>query len=347
VIWNTGTTEVSHMNGESENGDGGKSELKGYKLAETKLALHEVQDGIELCTEEINNPASKFLPEAYLLRGTLRFLWGFGVQTLEDFNAVIANGRASDELKSAAWIKKGVYYSYLPDEADPGKESYPICFEQAERLTPANVDVFHQRGQVLLMKGLVDAASVEIQRGSELAPDFALAPTSKLYLQFRIACMTGDQSGINESIRDFNKCLRKFPTCPDIFGLYGQMLLEIDRLQEAQEQFDKVIQLEPNNTTVVVHKAMLQYRMTNEATTALKLLHDACKLDDKSEFVYETIGTLSLQTGDLDEAAKSFAKALQLAKTHQEILMLSSMKKAAEIQAKVRGKLGMGIPKTA
>lgn len=138
--------------------------------------------------------------------------------------------------------------------------------------------------------------------------------------------------------------MRKFDTSPDVFNLYGQILMELGRFQEAIAQFDHVIELDPTNAAIYVHKAVAKYQMEHDIEKVLRLLRDSLKIDDRNEFVYETIGTLELQAGNLENASEAITKALELAKTSQELMMLSSLKKAAEVQSKVKEKYNLEVP---
>jgi len=105
-----------------------------------------------------------------------------------------------------------------------------------------------------------------------------------------------------------------------------------------------VLELDPTNATVYVHKAMAVYQKTNDQDRCLKMLRDALKIDDRNEFIYETIGTLELQSGNLPDAIKSIEKALELAKSYQEMVILNCLWKAAQVQQK-KMEMGLEIPK--
>lgn len=48
--------------------------------------------------------------------------------------------------------------------------------------------------------------------------------------------------------------------------------------------------------------------------------------------------------GNLDKAVEAIGKALEYAKSFQEMMMLSSLKKAAEVQVKIKDKIGLQTP---
>lgn len=83
---------------------------------------------------------------------------------------------------------------------------------------------------------------------------------------------------------EFTKCLKP------------QILLEQGLFAESDMNFDRVLELDPTNATVYVHKAMSVYQKTSDQAKCLKMLRDALKIDNRNEFIYETIGTLELQS---------------------------------------------------
>ncbi len=89
--------------------------------------------------------------------------------------------------------------------------------------------------------------------------------------------------------------IRKFDTSPDVFSLYGQILMENNRFAEAELHFARVAQLDKTNAGVMVHRAMAKFQQSNNIAEAIDMLEEAIKIDDRNEFVYETLGTLQLQ----------------------------------------------------
>ncbi|CAG7724936.1 unnamed protein product [Allacma fusca] len=330
ILWN-----------QTKEGSGDSTEVevtKGYAAAVHKLQKRDYDSIIDLCSEEINNPNSAHLLDAYHLRGTFRFLWGSRDGTVEDLTRVIDSATNNLE-KASALVKLGSFHALQDNDQD-----YMKCFERAEELTPDNVDVFHHRGQVLLTKGVVDEAVNQLERATKMCPDFALAAASHLYILYRLHVHNENSTGRDEVFKSFPKLLRKFPNSPDVFNLYGQVLMENQQFHEADQQFDKVLELDPTNASVYVHKAMAQFQINRDPDKMIQTLRDSLKMDDRNEFVYETLGTLELQSGNLDKAVEAIGKALEYAKSFQEMMMLSSLKKAAEVQVKIKNKIGLQTP---
>jgi len=99
---------------------------------------------IDCCTKELDNGKTPYKLEALFLRGTFRFLYGYGDETLADLNAAISLAGDNKAYKATALIKRGSYYA-LVDQHDKCIES----FDEAERTWPDNCDVYHHRGQVI------------------------------------------------------------------------------------------------------------------------------------------------------------------------------------------------------
>jgi hypothetical protein len=57
---------------------------------------------------------------------------------------------------------------------------------------------------------------------------------SKWYTEYRLASQVGDEAGVANALKAFNKLIRKFPHVPDIFSLYGQILMEVRKLSSFQ-----------------------------------------------------------------------------------------------------------------
>jgi hypothetical protein len=94
---------------------------------------------IDLCGDELAGVDSKWREETYFLRATFRFLWGYGDEVLDDLHEVTESKTAGRELRSGAWIKKGLRYSLANDDI-----GYAQSFKKAQDIWPENVDIYHQ-----------------------------------------------------------------------------------------------------------------------------------------------------------------------------------------------------------
>ncbi|ODM99374.1 Mitochondrial import receptor subunit TOM70 [Orchesella cincta] len=323
-------------NGTTGSGD---EEPTPFQRAVEHLRDHDYDKILPLCSAELEKSADNV--DARLLRATFRHLYAYRKETLEDLDSVVNSKRASKEYKSAALIKKASYMSLLA-EGDVQFEEY---FQKAEEVWPENVDLWHHRGQVYLTRGMINEAQEALNRAAALEPDFGLGVATRWYMTFRMSLLQGDTEAQNTSMTEFEKIAKRFLDDPDVVNLHGQLLLEQGLFAESDMNFNRVLELDPTNATVYVHKAMSVYQKTNDQAKCLQMLRDALKIDDRNEFIYETIGTLELQSGNLPAAIEAIDKALELAKSFQEVVILTSLRKAAQVQLKLKSKMGLEIPK--
>jgi import receptor subunit TOM70 len=71
--------------------------------------------------------------------------------------------------------------------------------------------------------------------------------------------------------------------------------MENQLYEEAEVNFERTLALDPRNASVLVHKAMSRFQRSGDPNEAIKMLTEALKVDDRNEFIFETLGTLSLQ----------------------------------------------------
>lgn len=71
--------------------------------------------------------------------------------------------------------------------------------------------------------------------------------------------------------------------------------MENQRFAEAELHFSRVAELDKTNAGVLVHRAMAKYQQNGDVEEAIKVLEEAVNVDERNEFVYETLGTLHLQ----------------------------------------------------
>jgi Tfp pilus assembly protein PilF len=70
-------------------------------------------------------------------------------------------------------------------------------------------------------------------------------------------------------------------------------LTETSKLDEAEKLFKKAMQIDPENTDLLVHLAMLYYKTRDEAA-ADEFVRLAVTKDPKCEFLLETIGEMTM-----------------------------------------------------
>lgn len=156
-------------------------------------------------------------------------------------------------------------------------------------------DVFHHRGQVKLLMEKTDEARGDFEKAVKLNPNFSVAVVQKCYSDYRHAVHSQNMELLKQSMEDFRNSLLKFPDCPETYILYAQVKAEKQDFQEADDLFKKALEIDPNNASIYVHRGLLLLQWKGEIEKSVEMMKEAIKIDDKSEFAYETLGTVEVQ----------------------------------------------------
>ncbi|XP_013405522.1 mitochondrial import receptor subunit TOM70 [Lingula anatina] len=316
-----------------------RSQFSPFLKAKKQLAKKEYDNVIELCTQEISNSTSKYLPEALLLRATFYLLAGRGTKAIDDLNQVIGLEDVDKKIKSNALIKRGSLKLQLGEQTEALDD-----MATAVRVDPENSDIYHHRGQLNLLLDRMDDALRDFDKCVALNPEFAVAHAQKCYAEYRHAFDQRSPMQLQSSVRSFEDLLKRFPDCAEAFALYGQALCDQQQFDQADDQFKKAIKIEPDNANVYVHRGLLRLQWKQNMEEACSMIKKALEVDDKCEFAYETLGTIEVQRGNLTNAIDLFNKAISLAKTEMEMAHLFSLLDAAMAQSKVAQNFGIQVP---
>lgn len=311
-------------------------------LSRAKKALKEgkYDEIIPACTEEIDSPESEIKPklEARLLRGTIHLLLGSLTETSKDLDYVIESADASTAVKSNALIKRASL-NVQNEQHQKGFED----FAAAEKMDPSNADVYHQRGQVYILLERLDEAMVDFNTAVDLAPHMCSAVVQKCYAEYRHALLVQNQVQIYNAIQATHRAAEKFPNSIECYNILAQILSEQQQFDKADELFEKAISIQPTQASLYVHQGLLHLQWNGDITKALDLLNKAIEVDEKCELAYETLGTIQVQRGLLENAIDLFEKALKLCRSELEMVHIYSLRNAAIAQLNVAKKLGLDL----
>lgn len=310
----------------------------GFGAAKRALENAEYDRIIPFCNEEIESDSGKYKTEATLLRGTVHLVAGSLNDAKKDFDTIIDDPNARTELKVNALIKRASY--------NVQSEQHQQCFEDftaAEKLDKSNADIYHQRGQVYILLEKMDEALNDFVQATELAPDFASSHIQKCYVDYRHAVLVQDHMQIYKAIQATHRVADKFPDNVEIYNILAQILTEQQQFDKADELFEKAIKSQPAHAALYVHRGLLHLQWNGDVQKALGYLEKAIEVDDKCELAYETLGTIQVQRGLLQEAIDLFEKSLKLCRSEAEMVHIYSLRNAAIAQMSVARKLNLDL----
>ncbi|XP_071500354.1 mitochondrial import receptor subunit TOM70-like [Diadema antillarum] len=293
---------------------------------------------IDACTDEINSGGSK-APEALLMRATFYLLKGQGLLARPDLDKVIRLPEADKKLKANALIKRGSMHMQEGNQMEAMTD-----FGQAVVIDPDNADVYHHRGQLLLLLEKVDKAVEDFEKCGQLSPDFALAHAQHCYAKYRLSVLVQSPMQMQAAVKSLEDCCKQFAQCAEAFALYAQSLNDQGQFQQADENYLKAIALEPDNPTAYVHRGLLYLAWKKDPDQAIRMIQKALEIDSRCDFAYETLGTIEVQRGQMTSAQEYFNKAIELARTEMEMAHLYSLSVAAQAQSNVTKKYGITPP---
>lgn len=318
----------------------GDSAPHGFVRAKLAFDRQEYDDIIPACTEEIESPNDDtgYRNAATLLRATFNVITGRFEAANKDLGYLLSQNDLDKRMKVNAYIK----LASLEMQTEKGLNCF-VNFTKAEEIDPTNSDLYHHRGQVFTLLDQLDNALADFTKAVELSPDHGITYVHKCYAEYRIAVQSQDRFKLNQVMEEFSKAVDKFPDCVECYSLMAQILSDQGQFGPADSFFERACKIDKENATILVHRGLLQLQWNGNIEEALRYINDAIKLDDKCEFAYETLGTIEVQRGNLENAVKLFNQAIELAKSEMELIHLCSLKDAAIAQMNVAKKFGIDI----
>jgi len=215
-------------------GDAAISKSSSFKAAVKALQDKNYSKIIELCDEELKDSTecNSDNADAYLLRGTFRYLWGMGKMSLDDFLKVLnsEDENVTKKMRSSAAVKCGLYYCRWTEDKDQTLE----WSRKAEELWGENCDLFYHRGNIFLeLFHDAEAAVPQFEQALKLCPPTAwnvLYRVSVLYVTFAAhGAITyiwkGDDNGQTAALIELEPEFQGNPKC---YELLDKVLYEFN-----------------------------------------------------------------------------------------------------------------------
>ncbi|TKY72856.1 CTR9-like protein [Spatholobus suberectus] len=159
----------------------------------------------------------------------------------------------------------GAYYSYLGkiETKQREKEEHFILatqyYNKASRIDMHEPSTWVGKGQLLLAKGEVEQASAAFKIVLDGDRDNVPALLGQ-------ACVEFNRGRYSDSLELYKRALQVYPNCPAAVRLgIGLCRYKLGQFEKAQQAFERVLQLDPENVEALVALAIMDLR-TNEAT---------------------------------------------------------------------------------
>nr|XP_061803882.1 mitochondrial import receptor subunit TOM70-like [Nerophis lumbriciformis] len=331
---------------EDKDNEGEASEVtasSGYLKAKHYMDEEDYDKIISECTKEVDSEG-RYMAEALLLRATFYLLIGNTEAAEPDLDRVINMQEANVKLRANALIKRGSLYKELHQPLLSKQD-----FNMAAEIDKRNPDVYHHRGQLKMLLYQVDEAVRDFDKSILLRSDFALTQAQSSFAVYTQA-YTGNypsKSRFRIVMKGFEKVIERFPTCAEGYALYAQALTMEKQFGKADKMYDKCIEVEPDNATHYVHKGLLQLQWkrnldwTSMSELGLDLISKAIEIDNKCVFAYKAMGLIELLRSNHDKAIEMSNKAINLAKSENELGTFYTQREEAYAHRAVFRKYGI------
>jgi len=195
------------------------TKLKNYKTASEQVD-HALQAGIK------NN---KMKAGALRLRGTYLYLANSMEAAISDLEESLKldpeNIQTHIKLASCL-LEKG--------ELEPSLE----LFDRAAMIKSDDPDLYYHRAHIKFMLNQYEDAIEDYKKSAELDPSFVFC-----YIQQGVAYYRNGSTPT--AIKTFEDASKNFPNSPDLHNYYGEILMDLQRFDDALNEFDKASKVAP------------------------------------------------------------------------------------------------------
>ncbi|CDZ97731.1 Translocase of outer mitochondrial membrane complex, subunit TOM70/TOM72 [Phaffia rhodozyma] len=255
------------------------------------------------------------------LRGTFKFLIGDKLGAKSDFGESLE----VDKTLVQSRIKLASVDMELGDINDTFGE-----FEAAIAQDASNADIYYHRGQVYFIAGDLEKALTDYIKSSELDSTFIFSHIQKAVTQYRMG-------NVASAMASFRRVLKDFPDRSEAYNYYGELLLAENRFPEALEKFDRAIEIESaksrgQNVLPLVNKANCVLRYKEDFPGCEALIKKAIDIDPECDVAVVTLAQISLQSSKIHQAQEMFRKAMDIARSEEELVQAITFWQAAKAQ---------------
>ena len=232
-------------------------------------------------------------------------------------------------------------------QMDAGKHDEAMkLFDTALGIDPAAVDALLHRSNLKMLLGKAEEAKVDLEACLALRPNHVMA-------RLRLASILAAQNDPTGAKRELDLAEQEEPNSSEVQSYRGELFFTQGQMDEALEQFEKAIQLEPSNPTPYLNAALALLNTPTapgqppDANAMVTYLEKAIEVDPQFTAAYMQLGQLTLgMATDLNaarEVIKLYDQGLANCRTLQEIQELCSMRILTVAQVEAATMLKMEV----
>jgi len=188
-------------------------------------------------------------------------------------------------------------------------------------------DLYYHRAHIKFMLNQYEDAIKDYKKSAELDPSFVFC-----YIQQGVAYYRNGSTPT--AIKTFEDASKKFPNSPDLHNYYGEILMDLQRFDDAMNEFDKASKIAPQLPFSYVNKAIL-YQQKMDLLNSEKFVRKAIEVDPECDIAHVHLAQICLQKHDIAESVEEYSKAIEVARTNMDLQQAVMCREAAKAQLDV------------
>jgi tetratricopeptide (TPR) repeat protein len=158
----------------------------------------------------------------------------------------------------------------------------------------------------------IDSALQRLDRAVAADPDSPLTWAGLAEAQYFKYFVTKDQAWLDRAAESLRQAQNRNPDLPTVHRVAGVLRYSAGLYQRAQEEYQRAIELEPNNGETYRRLGYV-YDRNNRLDQSLEAYRKATQLDGNSVRACQSLGSFYTERDKNSEAARQFEKCVQLA----------------------------------
>ena len=228
--------------------------------------------------------------------------------------------RAAELLRSTIELDPGFALAYvsLADtlrlQTNYGGLPESVAWRQGMEAVKAALEIDDQLGEayaslgnLLAIGGEFEAAEAAFRRGIDLSPSYA--PLYQWYGQYLWLFVARPEEAASYS----RIAVALDPRSPIVNRDYAYALIAARRYDEAEAQFDRVIDIDPGFASIYHDKGAFLHKVHGRIADAVPLIETTWSLSPESYHGPESLGKALLDLGEFEKAAAMFDEAHRIA----------------------------------